>query len=264
MIRMGVVQIPSMGCVDDNLNLIAQYASMAREVGCSAICFPECSLSGYDPANADKKALSIKDVAVKELSEIARLFGLDLLAGFMERSTEKLFITHGLFRKDGATFFYRKTHLGQNERRYFSAGDRLNVFTLSCGLHVGIQLCFEAHYPEITQTLSLCGAEIVFSPHAVPTSIQKRREIWEILIPARSDDNRVYMACCNLWDGNRFKGGCLVTDPDGKIISDFWGDASSLLTFDIDADKLSSYRLVSTSIMHRYYPGSRRPELYLP
>lgn len=262
MITLGIVQATSAGSLENRLAEIAQYAFKAKSCGCAAVCFPECSLSGYSPESAAEKALPADHPAMQRLSCIARKLRIDLLVGFMERDLEHFYATHGVFRSDGRTFFYRKTHLGLRERLVFAPGDRLEVYMLSCGLPIGFQLCVETHFPEITQTLSLRGAQVIFAPHAVPMTAQKRQSLWEKIIPARSYDNRVYMACCNAWDADRYGGGCLVTGPEGTIVASCWDNRPALLTFAVNAQTLEQYRARTTPAHFCYYPGERRPELY--
>ncbi|MDO4741605.1 MAG: nitrilase-related carbon-nitrogen hydrolase, partial [Eubacteriales bacterium] len=196
------------------------------------------------------------------LGDQAKALGVDLLAGFMERDGDMLYLTHSLFRADGARFDYRKTHLGENEGRVFAAGDRLRVFPLSCGLLCGLELCVETHFPEITQTLSLMGAQVVFAPHAVPGAPEKRRALWQTYIPARAYDNRVYVACCNHADGGRFGGGCCAADPRGGVVAECYAPQPALTVFDADPALINSFRSGSGDIRLRYYPARRRPELY--
>lgn len=249
MIRLGIVQAPAG-------ERIEAYVSEARRRGCAAVCFPECALTGYDPERAAEKAVPADSPVIRRVSELAEDCGTDLLAGFMERDGEELYLTQGLFRADGSRDFYRKTHLGRKEGRFFTPGGELKVFELSCGLTVGVQLCVETHFPEITQTLALKGAEVIFAPHAVPRAAGSRRDIWERFIPARSYDNRVYMACCNLWDEARFGGGCMVTGPEGRVEAACWEDAPALVTFEADRQIVADLR------KKRFYPRQRRPELY--
>ena len=255
MAKLGIVQFSPSADVGSNLEAIARFAAEASRQGCRAVCFPECCLTGYDTDQAAKKALSRQDSALQAVSDISAEYGVDLLVGFLEKSREGLHITHGLFRPDRTREFYRKTHLGQKEARIFTPGDCLPVFPLSCGLTCGFQLCVETHFPEITQTLALKGAEVVFAPHAAPGGNRKR--IWETCIPARSYDNRVYMACCNAF------GGLYVTDPAGICTGSRFDAAPSLLVFEADAQAVAQYRS-NSSRAHRFYPKSRRPELYQP
>lgn len=262
MVTLGLVQACSGSDPNYNFNLAVQYAAKAKIAGCSAICFSEAFLTGYDPDNAAALSLERNAPVLIQASSLARNQNIDLLIGFMERDRGQYFLTHSIWRPDGTSDFYRKTHLGTREAAIFCPGDRLEVFSLSCGLHIGFQLCVETHFPEITQTYSLRGAEVIFAPHASPLPSGKRRELWTKYIPARSYDNRVYMACCNLLSTNRFKGGCMVTDPEGSIIASLFEDRPGLLSFRVDPELVCGYHKHNSDRSYRYYPEQRKPELY--
>ncbi|MBQ3662274.1 MAG: hypothetical protein IJQ02_13425 [Oscillospiraceae bacterium] len=272
-VRIGVVQTGSVpGCPEQNVQILRQFAQQAKEAGCAAVCFPEGFLTGYDPGHAQEYAVPQDDPAVLAVSETAAELGIDVLAGFMEVSGRVFYINHSVFYPDSSVLPYRKTHLGDKERSVFAAGNRLAVFPLSCGLTAGFQVCVECHFPEITQTLSLRSAQVVFSPFASPGTSTDRERIWKTIIPARCYDNRVYLACCNQV-GRRpsagsndpvpeFAGGCLVCGPDGVVIAEDFGGQPSLLTFDVDTALLQRYRSEDPSMKYRYFPAKRRPELY--
>lgn len=263
MVRLGLVQAPAGSNALENFDVIRQFAEEGKAVGCSAVCFPEAFLTGYFPNCAGELALEKGHSLLSQIGDLARSLQLDLLVGFMEKEENRIFLTHGIWHCDGTRDFYRKTHLGQKEQKIFSNGDRLKVFSLSCGLRIGIQLCVETHFPEITQTYSLDGAEVIFAPHASPMAAEKRRDLWIKYIPARSYDNRVYMACCNLLDSDRFGGGCLVTDPRGEILLSSFENTPGLLSFDVDPEMVRTYHRPYPDRNHHYYPGRRHPELYL-
>lgn len=262
MIRLGLVQAAASAAAEENFNTVRQFVRLAKAENCAVLCFPEAFLTGYAPNAAAERALQTDCALLNDLAALARSERIDLLVGFMERTSDRFFLTHGVFRTDGTIDFYRKTHLGERERAVFSAGSRLPVFPLSCGLRAGIQLCAETHFPEITQTYSLRGAEIVFAPHAVPLPAETRQTLWMKYIPARSYDNRVYMACCNQWDGQRFGGGCMVTDPQGELLAVCAENRPALLCFDADPNAVHGFHAPNADRKHRYFPSQRRPELY--
>lgn len=263
MVRLGLIQAPASSDAAANFHTIRQFAEAGKAAGCTAICFPEAFLTGYFPELAADLALDRNHPLLLRLAELARSLEVDLLVGFMEKAQEQIYLTHGIWRYDGTRDDYRKTHLGQKEQEIFSPGDKLQVFCLSCGLRIGIQLCMETHFPEITQTYSLSGAEVVFAPHASPMGAEKRRNLWTKYIPARSYDNRVFMACCNLWDSHRFGGGCMVTDPKGDILASSFENTPGLLSFDVEPEWIHSYHCCNPGKNHHYYPGRRNPKLYL-
>ena len=265
--RIGIVQIEAADDPYQNLTALRSFAQQAKAAGCGAVCFPECFLTGYDPNLAKEKAIPSDSPVLDAVTEIAAELQIDILAGYMESATD-LYIAHAVFYPDSRRFVYHKTHLGAKEQKIFEAGDVLPVFSLSCGLTAGLQVCVESHFPEITQALSLQCADVVFVPAASPGSAADRERIWKTIIPARAYDNRVYMACCNLLRGDDpsgkppLPGGCLVCGPEGSVLAEDFGGSPGLCVFDVDPALLARFRSDDDSMRYRYYPAKRRPELY--
>lgn len=256
--KLAVVQAAPCESMDDTLALTERYARRAAQAGCGVICFPECFLTGYRPENAADLALEFQDPALHRLSAIAAGAGIDILAGFMEKQAAGLYITQGLFRRDGHRACYRKTHLGLREQQVFTPADQAECLCLTDGTRIGVQLCVETHYPHLTQALALQGAQVIFAPHAVPRAAGDRAQIWSKYIPARSYDNRVYMVCCNLWDGNRFGGGCLVTGPGGETLASCFRDEPALLLCQVDLTVTAAFRDPGDRRSRHYYPARCR------
>lgn len=262
MMKIGLVQAAACRVLAENMAVLRRFAAAAAEEACQVVCFPECFLTGYAPEEASGLAVCAEDTSMTEISELAGSLAVDILAGFMEREGNAYYITHGVFCKDGRRFFYRKSHLGRRERQFFSPGNALEVFPLSDGRKIGFALCVETHYPDIVQTLALKGAEVIFAPHAVPRVSGDREKIWGKYIPARSYDNRVYMACCNLWDPDRYGGGCLVTGPRGETVAACYREEAALLTCVVDPELPALFRNPENARSQHFYPSLRRKELY--
>ena len=86
MIRLGVAQQTADDSLERNLARVEHSVAQARALGCAALCLPECCLTGYYPARAGELAISAADPALDALADMARGYGLDVLAGFMERA----------------------------------------------------------------------------------------------------------------------------------------------------------------------------------
>ena len=263
MYTFGLISTSSATSVEENLHTLEQYARQAKNLGCSALCFPECFLTGYLPKEAAEYSISITDDEdtlarpLKTIRNLAMELSMDLLVGFMESQedeTPRYYITHGIFLSDGSIRYYRKSHLGAREATVFTPGNALDVFTLSSGIKAGMQICVETHFNDITQTLSLKGAQLIFAPHAVPRAAGDRKKLWSKYIPARSYDNSVYMACCNQWDSEKFGGGILVTDAKGEVLVSEFEDKPAMAVFSLDPEKFSR---------KYYFPDKRRTALYL-
>lgn len=266
--RIALVQMESkFGDIDHNLQKIEHFTRKASAQKVDIICFPELCLQGYSRDKSGPTAEPIPGPSSNRVTYMAREHGLIIMVGMAENSgTNNPYITHLVAYPDGKISRYRKTHLGSSEKPYFTPGNELTVFN-SEKATLGVEICWDLHFPEVTTILSLKGAEIIFAPHASPTIVGDRREIWLKYLTARAYDNAVFLAACNLvgedGTGHNFCGGMLVIDPKGNIIAESFEQQEGMLVADLNAEVINLIRQGdSPSMRHSFYLAGRRPELY--
>lgn len=268
-LKIALVQMQSkFGEVENNLNKLLGYVQKAAAKKVDIICFPEMCIQGY---SREIDLGLAEDIQTGRIIALLKQFALDykivILAGLAERGDkEKPFITHLVANTDGQCDQYRKVHLGKSEQPFFLPGNDIKVFQTEKA-KLGIQICWDTHFPEMSTILSLKGAEIIFAPHASPSIIGDRKDIWLKYLPARAYDNSVFLAACNLvgdnGQGHSFCGGCLVLDPKGNIVAEDFSRQESMLVVNLDASMLNKIRSrTSKSMASSFYLESRRPELY--
>jgi N-carbamoylputrescine amidase len=158
---------------------------------------------------------------------------------------------------------YCKLHLSRGERKFFEGGNRIPTFRLG-RTTFGVQLCYDAHFPELSTLLALKGAEVLFVPHASPPpeSPDQKRGRWLRYLAARAYDNSVYLVACNqTGDGGagiKFTGVALVLDPRGEVLGETSGEEERMLIADLKADALAKVRKARVG----FFLANRRPELY--
>lgn len=267
--RIALVQMESNpGGINENLNKIERFIMQAAGQKAAVICFPELCIPGYSRDLARSAAEPVPGPSSERILNIARKSGLLIMAGLAEKSDlEKPYITQLVACPDGRLFKYRKTHLGNSEKPYFTPGEELPVFQLADRATMGICICWDLHFPEVSTILSLKGAEIIFAPHASPVIAGDRRKIWLKYMTARAYDNAVYLAACNLvgdgGPGHRFSGGALVIDPRGNIVAEAFNGHEELLVADLDHETINTIRSEkSPSMRFSFFLSARRPELY--
>ncbi|AGL01800.1 nitrilase family protein [Desulfoscipio gibsoniae] len=267
-LRIALVQMNAqLAQTKNNLNKIEIFTRDAAGQKADIICFPELCVQGYSRNYSGPTAEPVPGPSAGRIVDMARRYRIVVLAGVAETSpTGRPYITQLAAYPDGKLLKYRKTHLGNSEKPNFTAGSELPVFS-HAKTKFGVQVCWDLHFPEVTAILSLKGAEVIFAPHASPTIVGDRREIWLKYMTARSYDNAVFVAACNLvgedGTGHAFCGGALVIDPKGNVVAEAFNNREELLVADLDPVVINTIRRrESGSMRHSFYLDGRRPELY--
>lgn len=249
------------GDVDSNLRSILSHIAEAKRSGADMAVFPEMSLSGYS-MGSPPEGLPYDSEPVLAVSEAAD--GIAVCFGFAD---DRGHIAQAVAEDGRIVGVYRKTHLGYSEAEAMRAGDSLDVIRTSVA-DIGIQLCWESHFPDITRTYAMRGADLVLIPTASGLSKGRREEIWSRILPARAYDNSVFVAACNAVGDNGagtvFGGGTMIVDPAGRTVAQAFGDAETMVLADLQAEKLDEIRNGDgyRSMRGVHYLSRRRPELY--
>ena len=222
------------------------------------------NLTGY--SNREQMvdhAISAQGPEIDRLCRLSAEQGMALLVGFAEKAPAgKLYASHMVITPNGHTGVYRKLHLAPPEVAHFIPGDTLPIFAWS-GLRFGIQLCYDAHFPEIATRMTEADADVIFIPHASPRGqAQNKHQSWMRHLPARAFDNGLFVVACNQTGDNgnglAFPGNAVAFSPSGEIMATRLSGASGILLADLTADQLHHVR----SHRMRYFFPNRRPGLY--
>jgi len=249
---------------DDNLTRMAHWVREARKLGAHLICFPELTATGYSTRPEIKDtAEPIPGSISRRLQEMAREHKMTILAGMAEKDEKgRIFASHLMATPEKISGVYRKIHIAPPERSIFSPGDAVPLFE-TADIRLGIQLCYDAHFPELSTRMALGGADVIFMPHASPRGTpQEKFNSWMRHLTARAFDNGVFIVACNQVGKNQkglaFPGLAVAIGPSGNILKDLINDRESMLIVDLKAEDLSDVR----NHKMRYFLPSRRPELY--
>jgi len=264
-IAAAVVNAP-IGEIERNLTQVSHWTRVAADQGVRLICFPEMNLTGYVHTDmAAAWAESIPGPTTDALTKLSQETGVTILAGMAEKDNDgRLFIVHLATSSRGGIDVYRKLHLAPPEQPIFTPGDEVPLFKVA-PMTCGIQLCYDAHFPELTTRMALDGADIVFVPHASPTrdqTAQDKHQSWMRHLRARSYDNGLFIVACNQTgrngNGLEFPGNAVVIDPSGNILAKKLDDKEGLVVVDLDGSALEHVR----GHRMRYFLPNRRPDIY--
>ena len=260
-----ICQAP-LGDIDGNLARMRRWVHSAADRGAELVCFPELNLTGYAVSPEIRSAaIEIPGPVTDQMLAWAGHHRMTILGGAAERAPDgRLHAAHLAAFPDGRLRIYRKLHIAPPEAPYFSPGDDLTMLRVE-GSTVGVQLCYDAHFPELSTLMALRGADLILVPHASPhgTAEGKRRS-WERHLTARAFDNGLYLIAVNLTGDNgaglTFPGTALAIDPAGRVLAALTPPAGveEMLVVDLSAGCLDAVR----GHRMRYFLPRRRPDLY--
>jgi predicted amidohydrolase len=265
--RVAVAQIePRLGEKEHNLETCVAFLEQTAAAGAELLVLPECAIPGYVYESAEEAlpyAEEIPGPSTEALERECRRLGIHVVCGLLERDGDVLRNAAVLVAPDGLVGTYRKTHLPYlGVDRFAVAGEELRVFDTAIG-RIGIEICYDLRFPEVTRSLAVVGAELVVLPTNWPLAASPNAEL---LTTARAFENRIYLLVANRVGRERsaeFCGRSQIVDPAGTRLAETDAVSEALLVAEVDLERARDKSIVPAPgeyEMHLF--GHRRPELY--
>ncbi|HUK51570.1 MAG TPA: nitrilase-related carbon-nitrogen hydrolase, partial [Terriglobales bacterium] len=180
--RVSVAQMDcKLGNVKHNLKTIHHLAEKAARSEPDILCFPELATTGYSlNARWRKFSENIPGPATERLAQIANEHGFYLVCGMSELDSHSkhIFNSSVLLSPNGRIVgVYRKVHLWDKERQYFTPGDSFRVFNTKIG-KIGLGICYDLEFPESARAFAVQGANMVVYSSAEPHPFEDYVEIY--------------------------------------------------------------------------------------
>ena len=185
--------------------------------------------------------------SARKVESIARQHGVHIIFGMPEESEVKGVIHNSavFVGPKGLVGRYRKIHLPTHsvfeERRYYRPGQEASVFKTGLGT-IGVNICYDLYFPELTRLQALQGAELVVCISASPGL---RRRFFEGFCLSRAMENAVYLAYINrvgVEEGLQFWGGSRVIAPNGSVLAQCKYDLEEFQICKVDLDEVERAR----------------------
>ncbi|MEE4249360.1 MAG: bifunctional GNAT family N-acetyltransferase/carbon-nitrogen hydrolase family protein [Alcanivoracaceae bacterium] len=185
------------------------------------------------------------------LSDMAVSYNINIIAGSMPLVDEgEVYNVAYLCRRDGTVEEQRKIHITPSERRDWGieGGNNLQVFETDAG-RIGILICYDVEFPELSRILAEEGMEILFVPFWTDTKNGYLRV--RHCAQARAIENECYVAIAGSV-GNlprvdnvdiQYAQSAVFTPsdfyfPHDGIISEAVPNTEMLVFADVDLEKL--------------------------
>jgi predicted amidohydrolase len=219
--RIGTFQLQDIqGDIERSLNVIETCLNEADDAGLSVVCFPECFLQGYTLDINDTRQRALDLASEQFLNILQRLSGYKttFILGLIERQGASFYNSAAVIRQGKLLGVYRKTHLFEPN---FTAGNEYPVFTVD-HLTFGINICYDARFPEGAAALAQQGAQVIFYPLnnrlARDKAIKYRQKHVPNLIERAKQTNAWIVSSDVIANDDTTLGyGCsAIVDPDGN------------------------------------------------
>jgi predicted amidohydrolase len=246
--------------VDYNLKKSKEWiCRAAEEHKADLVVFPETITTGFIHNLSFNELYKLLDPVpgrvTDEIGRAAREMGIHVCYTFYERGENgTIYNTAALIDDAGAVVgSYRKTHAFITENvncgGWVTPGTEVKAFDTMLG-KIGMIICYDGDFPELSRELALQGAEVILRPSALLRSF----DIWYLTSAARAFDNHVYMVAVNSVGtdagGNHYFGNSLIIDPRGIKLAQARG-VEEIVSAKLDPDPLCFVT-----------QGSREPMVY--
>lgn len=150
---------------------------------------------------------------------------IHLVLGTYERGPRRgeVYNSAAVLGPDGALLgVYRKTHPFGGERAdhggWVVAGEDVLVVDTELG-RIGVIICFDGDYPELSRIAAIRGAEMICRPSALLRSA----DLWELTNRARAYDNHVFLIGANATGvdpaGVIYFGNSMIVTPTAHVVA---------------------------------------------
>lgn len=131
---------------------------------------------------------------VQKFSELAISYNINIITGSMPEIVDgKLYNAGYLCKRDGQTERFEKLHVTPDESKVWGmqGGSKLKSFDTDCG-KIGILICYDVEFPELSRILADDGMDILFVPFLTDT--QNGYSRIRNCSQARAIENECYVA----------------------------------------------------------------------
>ena len=247
-IKIAAIQMSTVADKMENVRTVKAYLEKIKDENPDFVILPEMFCCPYQTENFPIYAENEGGPVWQQLSGYAKQYGIYLIGGSMpEKDAEgNVYNTSYIFDREGKQIGkHRKVHLfdidvkgGQTfkESDTLTAGDSDTVFDTEFG-KIGVMLCFDIRFPELSRMMVNDGAKVIFVPAAFNMTTGPAH--WELSFRTRALDNQIYMVGCaparDVSAGYISWGHSIVTDPWCRVTG-MLDENEGILLAELDMD----------------------------
>ncbi|GGG52764.1 hydrolase [Pseudohongiella nitratireducens] len=263
-VRVGILQwqMRLSKSFEDWLSHVEYFVDTFADYQADFVLFPEffnAPLMGLGDQGNQFEAIrflsTFAERTIESLSEFAITYNINIIAGSIPVTEGELLLNRAyLCRRDGTVDYQDKLHITPHERRdwVIDGGDKLKVFETDAG-RIGILICYDVEFPELSRLLARQGMDILFVPFWTDTKNGFLRV--QRCAQARAIENECYVAIGgsvgNLpqvhnvdiqYAESAVYSPSDIMFPHDAVITESTPNTEMALVADLDLDKLAQLR----------------------
>lgn len=255
--------------VDSNVSRICEKLRETTASGATLTVFPECAVSGYCFSSLEEArpfAQPVPGPATQKIGDVCRELNTYCVFGMLELDGEKIFNAAVLVGPEGVIGRYRKVHLPFLGIDMFTTfGDQPFAVQAAGPINIGMNICYDAAFPELARCLAMLGADLIVLPTNWPPGSENTATY---VINSRAIENAVYYIAVNRVGTERgftFIGRSKIVDPSGRILAESQTLGEEILYAEIDPAIARNKHIIRVPHKHEIDRlADRRPEMYGP
>lgn len=280
MLKVACLQMTSTNSVEQNLVIVDQQMSIARDLGVELIQLPE-NFAQMPIRRAEQHIETPSSGVIQSfLRSKSKQYQMMVIAGsipIQEMSKDKPHARCLVFDRTGTEIAaYNKIHLfdvdlpdkqSYMESATYLAGEFADVTVVQTPLaKLGLSICYDLRFPEMYRMFASQGVQVIMVPSAFTATTGQAH--WRTLLRARAIENQAFvMAAAQVGrhDNDRETWGhSMIIDPWGVVLSEFddlylppkesldgLSNKVGLLIADLDMNKLTELRINFPALTHR-------------
>lgn len=249
--NIALVQMRSSQDKQENLLKSIDLISQSADGGnVELVCFPEFQMAFSPPEQSARQLASIAESTdgefVMALRRAARKHRVGVVATIYEKGggSSKVYDTALVITPAGTvSSVYRKLHLydalGFKESAKLARGKAIKTPVKTKAGNVGMLICYDLRFPELSRLLALKGADVLVAPSAWVQG-EMKEDHWVTMVKARAIENGSYLIAPDQV-GNIFCGRSMAVDPYGVVLADM-GQREGIELVEIDAARVRQVR----------------------
>lgn len=206
------------------------------------VVLPEMFSTGFS-MESHTLAEPISGDTITILKQWAKEFQVALAGSYIATVNNNYYNRAFFLTPEGKEYYYDKRHLFRmgREAEHFAAGEKRIIIPFR-GWNICLLVCYDLRFPLWSRNRNNEYDLLIYVANwPIP-----RRQVWDILLPARAVENQCYVCGVNRigTDGYslKYNGGSAVYSPQGTQLLSVPDEKEAIATLNLDLPSLQTFR----------------------